>query len=216
MPTPYTFLPFCLASSSKSSAPSLSSGSTVQVKTSATHFSPKSGSVRMASFVPGGQYTVYQTSGNEVLIGRGGVYTGWIYRSDIVGYKKGTKNATPGLHKINEEGTEAIFSSGDGNQYRMFNGGEKVLNAKATNFLYEFAMAGAEILDKMRGASKDVFRGVGTINQPIDINMGDIIINGNIDKQSVSDIRRAQREQVNDVLKAFNKYQITLYRGVRK
>lgn len=204
------------SSSSRSSAPSLSSGSTVQVKTSATHFSPKSGSVRMASFVPGGQYTVYQTSGNEVLIGRGGVYTGWIYRSDIVGYKKGTKNATPGLHKINEEGTEAIFSSGDGNQYRMFNGGEKVLNAKATNFLYEFAMAGAEILDKMRGASKDVFRGVGTINQPIDINMGDIIINGNIDKQSVSDIRRAQREQVNDVLKAFNKYQITLYRGVRK
>lgn len=203
------------SSSSKSSAPSLAAGSTVQVKTSATHFSPKSGSVRMASFVPGGKYTVYQTSGNEVLIGRNGVYTGWIYKTDIVGYKKGTKNATPGLHKVNEEGTEAIFSSSDGQTYRMFNGGEKVLNAKATNFLYEFAMAGADILDKMRGQAKDTFRSIGTVNQPIDITMGDIIINGEVSQQSVSDIRRAQREQINDVLKAFNRYQITLYRATK-
>lgn len=199
--------------SSNASAPSLSSGSTVQVKPSATHFSPKSGGVRMASFVPGGRYTVYQTSGNEVLIGRDGVYTGWIYKSDIVGYKKGTKSATPGLHRINEEGNEAIFKSGDGNTYRMFSGGEKVLNAKATNFLYDFAMAGAEILDKMKGAASDTFRNIGTVNQPIDISMGDIIINGNTDQQTVSDIRRAQREQINDVLKAFSRYNGVLYRN---
>lgn len=199
--------------SGNTSAPSLSSGSTVQVKPSATHFSPKSGGVRMASFVPGGRYTVYQTSGNEVLIGRDGVYTGWIYKSDIVGYKKGTKSATPGLHRINEEGNEAIFKSGDGNTYRMFSGGEKVLNAKATNFLYDFAMAGAEILGKMKGAASDTFRNIGTVNQPIDISMGDIIINGNTDQQTVSDIRRAQREQINDVLKAFNRYNGVLYRN---
>lgn len=199
--------------SNNASTPSLSSGSTVQVKPSATHFSPKSGGVRMASFVPGGRYTVYQTSGNEVLIGRDGVYTGWIYKSDIVGYKKGTKSATPGLHRINEEGNEAIFKSGDGNTYRMFSGGEKVLNAKATNFLYDFAMAGAEILDKMKGAASDTFRNIGAVNQPIDISMGDIIINGNTDQQTVSDIRRAQREQINDVLKAFNRYNGVLYRN---
>ena len=200
---------------SKPAAPSLASGSTVQVKTSATHFSPKSGSVRMASFVPGGQYTVYQTSGNEVLIGRGGVYTGWIYRSDIVGYKKGTKNATPGLHRVNEEGTEAIFTSGTGDKYRMFSGGEKVLPAKATNFLYEFAMAGAEILDKMKGSASETFSNRGTINQPVTVTMGDIIINGDTNQATVSEIRRAQREQVNDVLKAFNRYQITLYRSAK-
>lgn len=198
-----------------SPAPSLSSGSTIQVKRSATHFSPKSGSVRMASFVPGGQYTVYQTSGNEVLIGRGGVYTGWIYRSDIVGYKKGTRNATPGLHRINEEGTEAIFTSGTGDKYRMFTGGEKVLPAKATNFLYEFAMAGAEILDKLKGSASETFSNRGTINQPVTVTMGDIIINGDTNQATVSEVRRAQREQVNDVLKAFNRYQITLYRSAK-
>lgn len=53
-----------------STAPSLSSGSTVTIKKTATHFGSKSKGVKMASCVPGGSYTVYQTSGNQVLIGR--------------------------------------------------------------------------------------------------------------------------------------------------
>lgn len=203
------------SSSKKSSAPSLASGSTIQVKPTATNFSAKSGGVRMASFVPGGQYTVYQTSGNEVLIGRNGVYTGWINKSDIVGYKSGTKNAKAGLHRVNEEGAEAVFTSSDGATYRMFSGGEKVLPAKATGFLYEFAMAGAEILDKLKGSAADTFANRGVINQPITVTMGDIIINGDAAQATVSEVRRAQREQVNDVLKAFGRFQTTLYRNTK-
>lgn len=191
----------------ESTAPSLAKGSTITVKSSATHFSAKSGGVRMASFVPGGSYTVYQTSGNEVLIGRDGVYTGWINKSDIVGYAKGTGNATAGLHSLDELGSEYLFTSSDGSNYRVLNSGDKVLNAKATDFLYEFANGGGEILEKI---IKSVF-GTSLVDhiQPVvnhnEIRMGDIVVQGSATQQTVSEIRRAQRENLSEMLKSLNK-----------
>ena len=191
----------------QSTAPSLSSGSTVTIKKTATHFGSKSKGVKMASFVPGGSYTVYQTSGNQVLIGRNGVYTGWVNKSDIVGYASGTKHATAGLHELFEQGDEYIFSASDGSRYRMFSGGEKVLNAKATEFLYNFANSGGDVLAQML---RNVFGGTGldgitptVINN--EINMGDIIVQGSANERTVSEIRRAQRESVDFMLKEFTK-----------
>ena len=70
--------------------PSLTSGSSVTVKTTATHFSRDGGSgTRMKSFVPGSTYSVMQVSGNEILIGRGGVATGWVNKTDLVGFNTG-------------------------------------------------------------------------------------------------------------------------------
>lgn len=194
-------------STSKSNAPSLSKGSSITVKKTATHFSSKSRGVRMASFVPGGTYTVYQTSGNEVLIGRNGVYTGWINKSDIVGYATGTKKATAGLHSIDELGTETTFESKDGVRYKLFTGGEKVLNAKASDFLYEFANGGGEILKKIiRSAlGGGLFDTIQPVIRQNEINMGDIIVRGNADQQTVSAIRREQRSAVETMLKEFNK-----------
>ena len=191
----------------ESTAPSLTSGSTVTIKKTATHFGSKSKGVKMASFVPGGSYTVYQTSGNQVLIGRNGVYTGWVNKSDIVGYASGTKHATAGLHELFEQGDEYIFSASDGSRYRMFSGGEKVLNAKATEFLYDFANSGGDVLGQML---KNVFGGTGLDGiSPIvitnEINMGDIVVQGSADTRTVSEIRRAQRESVDFMLKEFTK-----------
>lgn len=190
-----------------SSTPSLSKGSSITVKKTATHFSAKSKNVKMKSIVPGGTYTVYNTSGNEVLIGKNGVYTGWINKSDIVGYAKGTSHATAGLHAIDEIGSETIFESKDGSKYRMFSGGEKVLNAKASDFLYKFANGSSDIIKKL---IKDVFYtgmfdGVRAVVNNNEINMGDVIIQGNADKQTVSEIRRIKRESMSDLLKGFNK-----------
>lgn len=193
----------------ESTAPSLSKGSTITVKKSATHFSSKSGGVRMASFVPGGKYTVYQTSGNEVLIGRDGVYTGWIKKTDIVGYATGTRNATAGLHKINEKGSEYVFSDQGNNQYRLFSSGEKVLNASAANWLYDFANSRGGVLDNIVSKLTGVVRSIETQftgdGKPTEIHMGDIIIQGNANEKTVSDIRKAQRETVNMVLKEINR-----------
>lgn len=191
----------------KNTAPPLSSGSKVTIKKTATHFGSKSNGVKMASFVPGGSYTVYQTSGNQVLIGRNGVYTGWVKKSDIVGYASGTKHATAGLHELYERGAETLFVSGDGSKYRILNDDDKVLNAKATNFLYDFANSGGGILEQML---KNVFgstglNGIAPTVISNEINMGDIIVQGSANERTVSEIRRAQRQSVDFMLKEFTK-----------
>jgi hypothetical protein len=70
--------------------PNLSKGQSVTVKTTATHFSRDGGNgTRMRSFVPGGSYTVMQYDDDEVLIGKGGVATGWVKKTDLVGFNTG-------------------------------------------------------------------------------------------------------------------------------
>lgn len=194
---------------SGSKAPALTKGSSIQVKRSATHFGSKSGGVRMASQVPGGTYTVYNTSDGQVLIGRNGVYTGWIKKSDIVGYRSGTNHSIGGLAQFDEEGdgSEYIFESSDGNRYRMFAEGSKVLNAKAADFLYNFATTGGDFLTKTL-ADLLGLSGLGNIAKPvqaIEIHSGDVIVQGNATERTVSEIRRAQRDNLEFVLKELNR-----------
>lgn len=123
------------------------------------------------------------------------------------GYALGTKSATYGIHEVEELGTEYIFESpSDGSRYRMFHGGEKVLNADATNFLYDFATSGGGILMKMLS---DLFglSNFGNISKPIqaiEIHSGDIVVHGNANERTVSEIRRAQRENLEFVIREFN------------
>lgn len=124
------------------------------------------------------------------------------------GYASGTMSATPGLHKIDEVGTEYIFESpSDGSRYRIFQGGEMVLNAAATKFLYNFAMSGTNALSDMMSDVAS-YVGLDKITMPtqsVQLSTGDIIIKGNANEQTVSEIRRSQREQVSYILKELNK-----------
>lgn len=123
------------------------------------------------------------------------------YNGPISGYASGTSNASRGLHKIFEHGDEYIFSSKDGNKYRMFSGGEKVLTAGQTSFLYNFAKSGSaaftNIFNKLSSGS---IPGISR-NASNNISMGDIIIQGNADSSTVSEIRRQQRDNINYMLK---------------
>lgn len=123
------------------------------------------------------------------------------------GYASGTANATAGIHEIWEEGSEYIFTSGNGKRYKLLSSGDKVLNADATNFLYNFATGGSKILENivnnLAGYNK-VPTVISPSTTPV-INMGDIIINGSAAEQTVSQIRRAQREQVHTLLKEFGR-----------
>ena len=203
--------PSTTTTSSGNSSPELYEGATVTVKDSATNFSDRSHNAYMASFVPGGEFTAYQIRGDEVLIGRNGAYTGWINKSDIVGYASGTKNATPGIHRVDEVAPETIFQSKDGSRYKLFTGGEKVLNAKASNFLYDFANQGGSLLKDgiyntiLSAISSGLFDAVRSSICKNEINLGDIIVQGNADKQTVSEIRREQRSAVEYMLKELNK-----------
>ncbi len=180
-------------------------GDTVRIKDSATNYSPRSNGVHMAYFVPGGEFTVYRVEDDEILVGRDGVYTGWVYKHDLVGYRNGTMFARPGFKRVNEVGAETIFTSSNGSTYRLFSGGEKVLNAKASDFLYNFATSGGlnilKVFDKMM--SNSVVDGIKSGFGLFDVKMGDIIINGSTNEATVSEIRRAQRDALNDLLREF-------------
>lgn len=70
-----------------SNSGNISVGSTVTVSPNATNFSRDGGNgTHMQSWVPGSSFTVMQVSGDEVLIGKNGGYTGWVKKSDLVGY----------------------------------------------------------------------------------------------------------------------------------
>lgn len=72
----------------------ISKGDTVTLSKSATNFTRDGGNgTRIAEFAKGQSYTVYQTNGDEVLIGKNGVYTGWVKKSDLVGGSGGSTNA---------------------------------------------------------------------------------------------------------------------------
>lgn len=135
-------------------------------------------------------------------------YTYANMRKKFKGYASGTLNATPGLHEVDELGAEYLFvSPSDGTRYRMFTGGEKVLNADATDFLYQFANNGGSVLTKMLADLLKV-GGLGNIAKPvqaIEVDAGDIIVQGSCDSKTVSEIRRARRESLDFVLRELNR-----------
>lgn len=123
------------------------------------------------------------------------------------GYASGTRSATPGTKKVDEMGAEWLFTSSNGTRYRVFSGGEKVLNADATDFLYNFATSGGHFLTNV---FSDMLRSLnlGSIGKPtqqIQLSTGDIVIQGNTNDRTVSEIRRAQREGIDYVLKEFTR-----------
>ena len=147
-------------------------------------------------------------------VGKSGVsltseYTYANMRKKFKGYKSGTANATPGWHELFEgDLDEYVFTSSDGSKYRMFSGlGDKVLNGEATDFLYDFANSGGTVLTKMLADLLKV-GGLGNIAKPvqaIELSTGDIVIQGSCDNKTVSEIRRAQRAELEFFLKELNK-----------
>ena len=186
--------------------PMLVNGSLITVKRSAHYYSKRSGYEKISPDVPGGQYLIYDVQGDEVLIGRDGLRIGWIKKTDIEGYASGTNRARRGLHRIDERGTETIFESQNGQKYRMFTGGEMVLTARQSRFLYNFAKDNAKIGGYLsKGLIKPPDAGINPPPKRYEIQMGNITINGNADKYTVSEIRRAQRDNIDTLLKEFNK-----------
>lgn len=122
------------------------------------------------------------------------------------GYASGTPNASAGLHRIDENGTETIFTTAAGNTYRVFSHGDKVLDANSSSFLYEFAKSKGQNLKLLSGVGGG--GGLSALSSgggQVVVNTGNIIINGNADERTVSEIRRAQRENVEMILRELNR-----------
>ena len=123
------------------------------------------------------------------------------------GYASGTAHATRGLHRIDELGAEYVFTSKNGNRYRILGDDDKVLDANSSNFLYKFATGGGKILSDMtsRAKTSPALTSLDKMPGIAEIRMGDIIIQGNANERTVSEIRRAQRESVEFMLKEFTR-----------
>ena len=84
-----------------------------------------------------------------------------------------------------------------------------MLNASAASWLYDFANSRGGVLDsivsKLTGFVSTIESRFAGESKATEIHMGDIIIQGNASEKTVSEIRRAQRETVNLVLKEINK-----------
>ena len=143
------------------------------------------------------------------------------------GYASGTRSATAGLHQFDEEGSEYIFASQNGDKYRLFSSGDKVLNAKASDFLYDLATSGGSsivqrllafcanacdgIVGKISGSVRNTETGITRLRDSVvnnrdtsaEINMGNIIVQGNADEKTVSEIRREKRAEMRWILKEF-------------
>lgn len=157
-----------------------------------------------------------KNNGIQAIVNKGYGYvsgispSGYSYadmRKKFKGYASGTRKASPGIHAVDELGAEYLFTSSDGSRYRVFSGGEKVLNANATDFLYKFANSGGEILEKIIKSvfGTSLFDGIKPAVVHNDITVGGVTVHGSADSKTVSEIRRAQRDNLTEMLKSLNK-----------
>ena len=124
-------------------------------------------------------------------------------------HASGTSYASGGWAITQDAGPEAIMSR-IGGMFTLLNPGDKVFSATATDFLYAFANNPMDILASgmsrilSRNSVFPAFAGT-TGNSTTNIDMGDVIIQGNADEKTVSEVRREKRKLVNDLLQEFKK-----------
>lgn len=144
-------------------------------------------------------------------------------RQDIINYAKakgvildfahasGTRSSPGGFGRINEKGIEMISApDGNGNYIPMLPN-SYVFSAKATEFLWKLATEHSLPQAMYNSIAKSIKTQSSTpsvnIAQPITITMGDVIIKGNADKQTVADIKKQQENTVRMVLQKIKELQ---------
>lgn len=126
-------------------------------------------------------------------------------------YASGTRSSVGGFGRINEKGIEMISApDGNGNYIPMLPN-SYVFSAKATEFLWKLATEHSLPQAMYNSIAKSIKTQSGTpsvnIAQPITITVGDVIIKGNADKQTVADIKKQQENTVRMVLQKIKELQ---------
>lgn len=188
-------------------------GSSVTVKSSATHFSRDGGSgTRMQSWVPGSTFTVYQATGSEVLIGRNGGYTGWVRLSDIEGYSSGAKSIDKDQFAFLDELGEELQLVPDGaGRLSYIKKGTGIIPADLTERLMEWGkLDPSSVLEQ----SRPVVSAPHVINNNLELNLqvGEVVHIDRADNSSIPNITKAVQDQMDNYMKNINK---KLYNRVR-
>lgn len=188
----------------KPAAPS--TGSSVTVKKSATHFSRDGGNgTRMQSWVPGSTFTVYQVSGSEVLIGRNGQYTGWVKLSDIEGYKHGTKGVKKDQLAITDENglEELVLHAGANGRLQFLSKGSAVIPADISDNLMKLgSLDPSDVLDRNRPKTGAPY----IVNNNLEINMefGSLVHVDTVDQDTLPKLQKMVRSEFDNCMKQIN------------
>lgn len=190
-----------------------SKGSSVTVKSSATNFSRNGGNgTRMQSWVPGSTFTVYQVSGDDVLLGRNGGYTGWVKLSDIEGYAKGSKAISKDQFAFLDELGEELQLVPDGaGRLSYIKKGTGIIPADLTERLMEWGkLDPSSVLEQ----SRPVVSAPHVINNNLELNLqvGEVVHIDRADNSSIPNITKAVQDQMDNYMKNINK---KLYNRVR-
>lgn len=210
-PTPSTPQQSSATEPSTPAAPT--KGSSVTVKSSATHFSRDGGSgTRMQSWVPGSTFTVYQATDSEVLIGRNGGYTGWVRLSDIEGYSSGAKSIDKDQFAFLDELGEELQLVPDGaGRLSYIKKGTGIIPADLTERLMEWGkLDPSSVLEQ----SRPVVSAPHVINNNLELNLqvGEVVHIDRADNSSIPNITKAVQDQMDNYMKNINK---KLYNRVR-
>lgn len=183
-------------------------GQSVTVKKTATRFSSKSSNKKMASHVPGGSYTVMQVSGDQILIGKKGVATGWVKKTDLVGYKHGTLGVPDDQWAwIDEIGEELVLHAGDDGKLSYLTKGTSVIPSNLTERLIDLVADPTKVLEN----SRPVINAPHVANNEFNINMdiAEVVHIEHVDNDTLPDVTKAVEKQL-------DKYMTTLNNAIRK
>ena len=183
----------------------ITKGQVVQVSQNATHVSSKSGNVKMASFVPGGSYTVMQESGNQVLIGLNGTATGWVDKKDleIPGHKDGLIEAGKSHWAwIDEIGEELVLHAGSDGKLSYVTKGSSVIPSDITTKLLDLVADPTQTLEN----SRPVISAPKIVNNEINIDMsfGSVVNIEHVDQSDIPDLTKAVEKQMDKYMKNLN------------
>lgn len=189
-------------------------GASVTVKKSATHFGPQSGSKKMASFVPGGKYTVYETMGSgnntQVLIGKNGAYTGWVKLQDIQGYAKGTLGIDEDQFAwIDELGEELVLQADGNGRLKYLTKGSSVIPHDITENLMSWGELDPSNMLEQNRPSIGVSPEIHNTEINLDCSVGTLVNIEHCDQGTLPDVEKM-------VNKAFEKHMQTLNNSIQK
>ena len=185
------------------SAPSV--GSSVTVKKTATNFSRDGGNgTRMQSWVPGTTFTVYQTTGSEVLIGRNGVYTGWVRLSDIEGYAKGSKNISEDQWAILDElGEEMQLVPDSSGRLSYVKKGTGIIPADLTSRLMEWGQLDpSSVLEQSKPTVSTPY--ITNNNMELNMSFGSLVHVDSVSQDTLPELQKMVRSEFNNCMKGLN------------
>lgn len=178
-------------------------GDTVTVKKTATHFSSKSKNLKMASFVPGSSYTVYQVSGDQILIGRNGVYTGWVKKTDLVGYASGTTSAKKDqLSWVDELGEELQLVPGQNGRLEYIKKGTGIIPADLTEKLMNLALDPTQALENNK--PKINISHITNNEIHIDAGIAEVVHIDTVTNDTLPDLAKTVEKQMDKYMKNIN------------